>query len=93
MALSVAIAFRPIPGCCGGLFFALGSSTDVAIEVWRNLPDDIRTVFPPRFIYGFGIALIVGGVLSKFYVQRKLSEARESRMGQEGQPGVQGEGE
>lgn len=74
-------------------FIALGSMTDVAIEVWRNLPDDIRTVFPPWFAYGFGVALIVGGILSKFYVQRKLTEARESRVGKEGQPGVQGEGE
>lgn len=57
-------------------FIALGSMTDVAIEVWRNLPDDIRTVFPPWFVYGFGVALIVGGILSKFYVQRKLTEAR-----------------
>lgn len=57
-------------------FIALGSMTDVAIEVWRNLPDDIRAVFPPWFVYGFGVALIVGGILSKFYVQRKLTEAR-----------------
>lgn len=59
-------------------FIALGSMTDVAIEVWRNLPDDIRAVFPPWFVYGFGVALIVGGILSKFYVQRKLTDAREA---------------
>ncbi|MEN5063556.1 hypothetical protein [Achromobacter aegrifaciens] len=74
-------------------FIALGSMTDVAIEVWRGLPDDIRGVFPPWFIYGFGVALIVGGILSKFYVQRKLTEARDASVGQEGQPGVQGEGD
>lgn len=74
-------------------FIALGSMTNVAIEVWRGLPDDIRGVFPPWFIYGFGVALIVGGILSKFYVQRKLTEARDARVGQEGQPGVQGEGD
>lgn len=59
-------------------FIALGSLTDVAIEVWRNLPDDIRTVFPPWFVYGFGVALIVGGILSKFYVQQKLTDARKA---------------
>ncbi|MFY3647709.1 hypothetical protein ACOTET_26445 [Achromobacter xylosoxidans] len=59
-------------------FIGLGSMTDVAIEVWRNLPDDIRAVFPPWFVYGFGVALIVGGILSKFYVQRKLTDAREA---------------
>lgn len=59
-------------------FIALGSMTDVAIEVWRNLPDDIRAVFPPWFIYGFGVALIFGGIVSKLYVQRKLTDARKS---------------
>lgn len=67
-------------------FIALGSLTDVAIEVWRNLPDDIRGVFPPWFVYGLGIALIVGGILSKFYVQRKLTEARSSAQQQDGGP-------
>lgn len=59
-------------------FIALGSMTDVAIEVWRNLPDDIRGVFPPWFVYGFGVALIVGGILSKFYVQQRLTDARSA---------------
>jgi hypothetical protein len=59
-------------------FIALGSMTDVAIEVWRNVPDDIRAVFPPWVVYGFGIFLILGGILSKFYVQQRLTDARNA---------------
>jgi hypothetical protein len=63
---------------------------DAAIQLWGLLPVDIRDSFPPGYVKWFGIAIIALGIVARLIRQPKLAHPG---VGQEGQPGVQGEGD
>lgn len=48
-------------------------------EAWENLPDSIKSVFPPSIVMGLGIALVVAGSIAQFIKQRKLDELRDKQ--------------
>lgn len=47
-----------------------------AIDMWNQLPPDIKSFIPPRYMPLIGVALYVVGMVSKFIAQKKLQEQR-----------------
>lgn len=59
-----------------GLGLLLLTGCQIATDAWNSMPTDLRHAMP--YAQGISIALLVGGLIARLFVQPKLEDQRNA---------------
>lgn len=62
----------------GGFCYFVDKTIDATGQAWAALPPDLKSALPPGLVAGIGYTLFFGGIVAKFYVQQRLTDARKA---------------